>query len=102
MDPYQFRLQNIATHASDQANGLTALTWDRWKNVLTRAAKMANWEPKVGQLGRSRRATCVTGRGIALGSFANTMVGNVADVSVNMKSGQDLRRRTSTAPRTPG
>ena len=34
MDPYQFRLQNIATQASDQANGITALTWDRWKNVL--------------------------------------------------------------------
>ena len=47
MDPYQFRLQNIATQASDQANGLTALTWDRWKNVLMRAAKLANWQPRV-------------------------------------------------------
>ena len=28
------------------------------------------------------------GRGIALGSFANTMVGNIAEVSVNLKSGK--------------
>ena len=47
MDPYQFRLQNIATLASDQANGLAALTWDRWKNVLTKVGQMANWQPKV-------------------------------------------------------
>ena len=47
MDPYLFRLQNVATLASDQANGLTALTWDRWKNVLTKVAQMSNWQPKV-------------------------------------------------------
>ena len=47
MDPYQFRLQNIATNASDQANGLVSLTWDRWKNVLMGAAKQANWQPRM-------------------------------------------------------
>ena len=87
MDPYQFRLQNVATNASDMANGLTSLTWDRWKNVLTKAGLMANWQPRVAnsvkQTGDVR-----TGRGIALGTFANTMVGNVAEVSVNMKSGK--------------
>jgi CO/xanthine dehydrogenase Mo-binding subunit len=87
MDPYQFRLQNVATQATDMANGLTALTWDRWKNVLTKAAQMANWQPRVAnsvkQTGNVR-----TGRGIALGTFANTMVCNVAEVSVNMKSGK--------------
>ncbi len=87
MDPYQFRLQNIATNASDMANGLTALTWDRWKNVVVKAAQMSNWQPKVAnsvkQTGNVR-----TGRGIALGTFANTMVCNVIDISVNMKTGK--------------
>ncbi|HWE80965.1 MAG TPA: molybdopterin cofactor-binding domain-containing protein [Gaiellaceae bacterium] len=87
MDPYQFRLQNIATQASDQANGVTALTWDRWKNVLTRAAQLANWQPKVAasQLGTGN---IVTGRGIALGSFAGTPVANIAEIQVNRKTGK--------------
>ena len=87
MDPYQFRLQNIATNASDQANGLTSLTWDRWKNVLMGAAKQANWAPRVANSAK-QTGNIRVGRGIALGSFANTMVGNVAEVSVNMKSGK--------------
>ena len=75
MDPYQFRLQNVATLASDQANGLTALTWDRWKNVLTKSAQMANWQPQAWPTPSSSPAPRVKGRGIALGTFANTMVG---------------------------
>jgi nicotinate dehydrogenase subunit B len=87
MDPYQFRLQNVATLASDQANGLTALTWDRWKNVLTKAAQMANWQPKVAasNLGSGN---VVRGRGIAFGNFASTMVANIAEVEVNKKTGK--------------
>jgi CO/xanthine dehydrogenase Mo-binding subunit len=87
MDPYTFRLNNIATLASDQALGYTSLSYDRWKTVLTGVAQLANWQPKVAnsvkQTGNIR-----TGRGIALGQYASTMVGVVADVSVNMKSGK--------------
>jgi CO/xanthine dehydrogenase Mo-binding subunit len=87
MDPYQFRLQNIATQASDQANGVTALTWDRWKNVLVKAAELAKWQPRVAasNLGAG---PVVTGRGIALGSFAGTPVATIADVQVNLKTGK--------------
>ncbi len=87
MDPYQFRLQNVATLASDEANGLAALTWNRWKNVLTRAAQLADWQPKVAA-SKLGSGNVVSGRGIALGSFAGTMVGIVADVHVNRKSGK--------------
>ena len=87
MDPYQFRLQNVATLASDEANGLTALTWDRWKNVLTRVAQLANWEPRVSasNLGSGK---LVSGRGIAFGNFASTMVANVAVIQVNKQTGK--------------
>ncbi len=87
MDPYQFRLQNISTLASDEALGLTNLTWNRWQDVLVRVGQLANWQPKVAasSLGSGN---IVTGRGIALGSFANTMVANVADIQLNKKTGK--------------
>jgi CO/xanthine dehydrogenase Mo-binding subunit len=87
MDPYEFRLRNIATLGSDEANGLTDLTWNRWKYVLVKAAGLASWKPRVAS---SQRGTgpVVTGRGIALGSFAGTPVANVADIQVNLKSGK--------------
>src|SRR5581483_1543646 len=87
MDPYQFRLQNIATLASDQQNGLTDLTWDRWKNVLTKAAELANWQPHVAA-SKLGTGNVVTGWGIALGSFAGTPVANIAEVQVNKKTGK--------------
>jgi nicotinate dehydrogenase subunit B len=87
MDPYQFRLQNVATLATDQANGLANLTFDRWKNVLVKVGQMSNWQPKVAnstkQTGDVRK-----GRGIALGTFANTMICNVCDITVNVKTGK--------------
>src|SRR4051794_1100300 len=78
MDPYEFRLKNIATLASDESNGLTALTWDRWKLVLQKAAQMANWKPAVSgsNLGTGN---VVKGRGLALGAFAGTAVANIAE-----------------------
>jgi CO/xanthine dehydrogenase Mo-binding subunit len=87
MDPVQFRLKNIATQASDQANGITALTWDRWKNVLTKAVELAHWTPAVAgsNLGKGN---VVTGRGVALGSFAGTPVANIAEIRVNKKTGK--------------
>jgi CO/xanthine dehydrogenase Mo-binding subunit len=87
MDPVQFRLQNIATQASDQANGITALTWDRWKNVLTKAAEMAAWKPAVAA-SNVGSGNIVTGRGVALGSFAGTPVANIAEIQVNKKTGK--------------
>ncbi len=87
MDPYQFRLQNVATLSSDEANGLTALTWDRWRNVLTRVGQMSNWQPRVAA-SKLGTGNVVTGRGLAFGSFAGTMVANVAEVQVNKKSGK--------------
>jgi nicotinate dehydrogenase subunit B len=87
MDPVQFRLQNIATQASDEANGLTALTWDRWKNVLTKAAEMAAWKPAVAA-SNVGSGNIVTGRGVALGAFAGTPVANIAEIQVNKKTGK--------------
>jgi CO/xanthine dehydrogenase Mo-binding subunit len=87
MDPVQFRLQNIATQASDEANGITALTWDRWKGVLTKAAQMANWKQKVAG-SKAGTGSAVTGWGVALGSFAGTPVANIAEVRVNTKTGK--------------
>src|SRR5213076_588389 len=77
----------IATLASDQQNGLTALTWDRWKNVITKAAELGNWQLRVAasSLGTG---TVVMGRGIALGSFAGTPVANIAEIQVNKKTGK--------------
>jgi len=87
MDPYQFRLKNIATQATDMANGITALTWDRWKNVITKAAEISNWQPKVAA-SNVGTGNVVTGRGMALGTFAGTPVAIVADITVNKKTGK--------------
>ena len=54
---------------------------------MTAVGQLANWQPKVAnsvaQTGNLR-----TGRGIAVGSYASSMVGVVADVSVNLKTGK--------------
>jgi CO/xanthine dehydrogenase Mo-binding subunit len=86
MDPVAFRMQNMTSNAFEAQNKLP-LTWDRWKNVLTEVAKISNWQPKVAasNLGSGN---VVTGRGVALGGFAGTMSGIVADISVNKKTGK--------------
>ncbi len=86
MDPYQFRLQNITSNQVEASRHLS-LTWNRWKNVLTEVAKLAHWQPKVAASNLAG-GNIVTGRGIALGSFAGTMAGIVADVQVNKKTGK--------------
>ena len=86
MDPVAFRLQNITNNALEAQRGLP-LTWDRWKNVLTEVARISNWKPKVAA-SAMQSGNVVTGRGIALGGFAGTMAGIVADISVNKKSGK--------------
>jgi len=87
IDPYQFRLQNIATQTSDQANGVTALTWDRWKNVLVKAGQLASWKPKVAA-SNIGTGNVLSGRGIALGSFAGTPVANIAHIRVDVRTGK--------------
>ena len=47
MDPVAFRLQNVANLTDDPPQ--------RWRNVLTAAAKDANWQPKVAASGLSKR-----------------------------------------------
>jgi CO/xanthine dehydrogenase Mo-binding subunit len=86
MDPYGFRLQNITSNAVESSRGL-ALTWNRWKNVLTEVARISGWQPKVAA-SKLSSAKVVTGRGIALGTYAGTMAGIVADVSVNRETGK--------------
>ena len=58
-----------------------------WIDVLNAVTKAANWVPKVAasNLGTTK---VVTGRGVALGGFAASQVGVVADISVNKKSGK--------------
>ncbi|HEX4521200.1 MAG TPA: molybdopterin cofactor-binding domain-containing protein, partial [Gaiellaceae bacterium] len=80
MDPYLFRLQNITKLQVNDG-------FNQWRDVLTGVATLANWKPKVAnsvkQTGNTR-----TGRGIAIGGFASSQAGTVADVEVNMKSGK--------------
>ena len=84
MDPVAFRRQNIAT-SGDPAAGSPG--GGAWVGVLDAVANAAGWKPKVAasSLGSGN---VVTGRGVALGGFANSQVGLVADVSVNKKTGK--------------
>jgi CO/xanthine dehydrogenase Mo-binding subunit len=86
MDPVAFRLQNIANNAADAQRGVP-LTWDRWKNVLNEAARIAKWQPRVAASAVGS-GNIVTGRGVALGGFAGTMAAIVADISLNKKTGK--------------
>jgi CO/xanthine dehydrogenase Mo-binding subunit len=78
MDPIAFRRQNIDP---------TTYLGQRWLAVLDGATQAAGWQPKVAnsikQTGDVR-----TGRGFGFGTFANSQVGIVADVQVNVKTGK--------------
>jgi CO/xanthine dehydrogenase Mo-binding subunit len=78
IDPVQFRRQNInpATTAGD-----------RWSSVLEAVATLAKWQPKVAasNLGSGNLRT---GRGVAIGGFAGSQVGVVADIEVNTRTGK--------------
>jgi CO/xanthine dehydrogenase Mo-binding subunit len=88
LDPVAFRLQNVATTASDSAQ--------RWRNVLTGVAKAANWQPKVAASNLSS-AEVVTGRGVAFGYYSNTMTCCVADIEVNKKTGKIVAKTLHVA-----
>jgi CO/xanthine dehydrogenase Mo-binding subunit len=84
VDPVAFRRQNIAT-TNDPAAGSPG--GGAWLGVLDAVAKAANWQPKVAA-SNLRNGNLVTGRGIALGGFAATQVGVVADIKVNKTTGK--------------
>jgi nicotinate dehydrogenase subunit B len=77
-DPIAFRIQNID---ATQPNGVS-----RWIDVLDAVAKAAGWKPRVSgtDLGKG---DVVTGRGVALGGYANSYTAIVAKISVNRKTG---------------
>jgi CO/xanthine dehydrogenase Mo-binding subunit len=80
IDPYEFRLQNIAT---DQVND----GFGQWRDVLEGVAELAGWKPRVAA-SRAQRGTVVRGRGIALGGFAASQAGVVAEIEVNRRTGK--------------
>jgi nicotinate dehydrogenase subunit B len=86
MDAVQFRLQNITSNGVELARR-QPLTWNRWKNVLTEVARLSKWQPRVAAANVSS-ANVAQGRGVALGGFAGTMTGIVADIEVNKKTGK--------------
>jgi CO/xanthine dehydrogenase Mo-binding subunit len=73
MDPVAFRKQNIENY--------------RWAGVLEAAANAAGWSPYVASSkatsGRIRK-----GRGIAIGGFASTYAGIVAEIEVDTVTGK--------------
>jgi CO/xanthine dehydrogenase Mo-binding subunit len=79
VDPVAFRLQNVATTASDP--------FQRWRNALEGVAKLSNWQPRVAASNLSN-ATVVTGRGVGFGHFSNTRSAAVATIEVNKKTGK--------------
>jgi nicotinate dehydrogenase subunit B len=78
MDPIAFRIQNID---ATQTNGVA-----RWIAVLDAVAKAAGWKPRVSA-SSVRSGNVVTGRGVAIGGFANSFPAIVADITVNRKTG---------------
>jgi CO/xanthine dehydrogenase Mo-binding subunit len=73
MDPVAFRAQNI--------------TDERWAGVLQGVAKLSGWQSKVAGANRGS-GNVVKGRGVAIGGFAGSFAGVVADIEVNKKTGK--------------
>jgi nicotinate dehydrogenase subunit B len=73
MDAVEFRKKNI--------------TNQRWLDVIDAATKLAKWETRksAAKLSKDR---VVSGRGIAIGGFANTHVAIVADITVDKVTGK--------------
>jgi CO/xanthine dehydrogenase Mo-binding subunit len=99
-DPYQFRLNNISTAplgtgANASTSGQNPGQW-QWRDALVAAGTAFNWTPRVAnsvkQTGDIR-----TGRGIAVGGFANSQAAVAAQVEVNMKSGKIVVKHIASA-----
>ena len=77
IDPYLFRLANVTTAQVNDGFG-------QWRDALVGVARLAGWEPRVAA-SRVSGANVVTGRGIAIGGFAGSQVGVVAEIEVNRR-----------------
>jgi CO/xanthine dehydrogenase Mo-binding subunit len=77
MDPYEFRRRNI----SDR----------RWLAVLDAVADAADWQPAAAasQLSNER---IVTGRGIAIGTHLSSYAAAVAEIEVDLETGNIVAR----------
>ena len=73
MDPVAFRKQNIENY--------------RWLGVLEAAANAAGWEPYRAS-SRATTGRIRKGRGIAIGGFASTFAGIVAEIEVDTVTGK--------------
>jgi CO/xanthine dehydrogenase Mo-binding subunit len=73
VDPYEFRKRNIAD--------------ERWLGVLDAAANAAKWTPKKATSPQAS-AKVLSGRGIGLGTHLQSWGGAVADLEVNVTTGQ--------------
>ena len=73
LDSVEFRRKNIENY--------------RWLAALEEAARIANWKPRVSgsAIGQGR---VLKGRGIAIGGFASTFVGIVAEIEVDTATGK--------------
>jgi CO/xanthine dehydrogenase Mo-binding subunit len=80
LDPYEFRLQNIQTAQVNDGYG-------QWRDVLEAVADLAGWKPRPAASSISRE-TVVRGRGIAIGGFASSQAGVVAEIEVNRRTGR--------------
>ena len=84
IDPYEFRLQNIATAQVNDGFG-------QWRDALEAAASLAGWRPRVAAANLSKD-NIVSGRGIAIGGFASSQAAVVADIEVNRHTGKIMLR----------
>ena len=73
MDPYLFRQKNIKD--------------ERWLGVLNAVAQAANWQPRAAGSNRTN-GKGVRGRGVAVGTHLASYGAAVAEIEVNLESGQ--------------
>jgi len=73
LDPWHFRQRNITDY--------------HWRDVLDAAANAANWEPRVAAVNASQSGI-VRGRGIGLGTHLASYGGAVAEIEVNIQTGE--------------
>jgi CO/xanthine dehydrogenase Mo-binding subunit len=83
IDPYLFRVQNVATNDGVHPWYNT----DRWLGVLNAAAKAADWKPRVAASNLSDE-NVVRGRGIASAPHAMSLATVIAEIEVNKKTGK--------------
>ena len=83
VDPIEFRLKFI-TRPRDVA-------------ALKAVAEKAGWKPGPAGTRRGRRGDIVTGQGVAYASRGGTIVAMIAEVEVNMRTGQVYARKFTVA-----